>query len=99
MTRILRLPHVPLLLLFFSTVAAAADKIYEVDWTRDSVVTLGAGLVTAIPYLFAKDLITFRCPCDPNEVNGFDRGVIGRNGATARVASDGMNVGSVLAVV
>ena len=79
-----------LLLVFLAlpAYAAPAAKIYDVDWKVDGAITLGAGLAGLVPYLFADKIIDYRCPCSPGEVNGFDRGSIGRNSPTARFFSD-----------
>jgi len=46
-----------------------------------------AALGIALPYAFSASLITPRCPCDPNEVNSFDRRAIGNSSDAADVIS------------
>ena len=65
-----------------------AASVYHVSPNRDIAITLGASVATLFAYLYADELITPRCPCDPGEVNGFDRGAIGNTNATARALSD-----------
>ncbi|HET8712803.1 MAG TPA: phosphatase PAP2 family protein, partial [Gemmatimonadales bacterium] len=62
--------------------------VYHVRPNVDVPVTLGVSLGSLFAYLYAKNLITPRCPCDPNEVNRFDRGAIGHTSSSARALSD-----------
>src|SRR5438067_1434709 len=67
---------------------SAPKSIYEIEPVRD-LSLMGIAAASAItPYLFQNDLIHPRCPCDPNEVNGFDRGAIGNHSDTALFLSD-----------
>lgn len=52
---------------------------YHLNPAIDAAAITTATLANALPYAFASKLIQPRCPCDPNEVNSFDRGVIGNN--------------------
>jgi len=79
---------VKLLLLLFLSGLAHAKPLYKVDWLVDSSIT-GAGFATvATSYALANKWIRKRCPCDPNEINGFDRGAIGNHSQTAETISD-----------
>lgn len=71
------------------------QSVYHIAPAVDIPVTLGAGFALAIPYLQADRLITPRCPCDPNEVNAFDRGAIGNKSPLAKSLSD-ISVGVVI---
>lgn len=62
--------------------------VYHVKPSVDIPVTLGVAMGSLFAYLYAGNLITPRCPCDPNEVNGFDRGAIGNTSDAARALSD-----------
>ncbi len=46
-----------------------------------------ATLATAVPYALSAKLINVRCPCDPAEVNAFDRGAIGNRSDLADALS------------
>lgn len=61
---------------------------YHVSPKVDIPVTLGAALASTLPYYYADRLITPRCPCDPAEVNAFDRGAIGNKSPLAMTLSD-----------
>ncbi len=71
------------------------QSVYHVSPAVDIPVTLGAGLAVALPYLQADRLIKPRCPCNPHEVNAFDRGAIGNKSPLAKSLSD-VSVGIVL---
>jgi len=62
--------------------------VYHVKPGVDIPLTLGTALGSLVAYLYAGELITPRCPCDPHEVNAFDRGAIGNTNAAARKLSD-----------
>jgi membrane-associated phospholipid phosphatase len=62
--------------------------VYRVNPHRDAIILAATALATALPYALADKLITPRCPCDPREVNAFDRGAIGNTSAFARTLSD-----------
>jgi len=61
----------------------------------DGAVIGGASLAIALPYAFTAKLITPRCPCDPAEVNAFDRGAIGNHSDLA----DYLSTATVAAVI
>jgi membrane-associated phospholipid phosphatase len=63
-------------------------SVYHISPPVDITVTVATALGTALAYLNSDKLITPRCPCDPNEVNGFDRGAIGNTNPTAARLSD-----------
>lgn len=81
-----------ILSLVFSPLASATEKppvaLYNVDRYPDGAIILSGTLLTAIPYAFGDGWIRRRCPCDPNEVNEFDRSVIGNDSKLARATSD-----------
>lgn len=72
-------------------------SVYRVSPKIDAPVTILAGLATTLPYLFASRLITPHCPCNPADVNAFDRGAIGNTNDFARQLSD-LTVGAVIIV-
>ena len=86
---------VPLLLLLLQTPNPHAGSVYRVSRKVDTPVTIVASLATVLPYAFANRLITPRCPCDPHELNTFDRGAIGNRNDFARQLSD-ITVGSII---
>src|SRR4051794_31263150 len=63
-------------------------SVYHINPKIDIPVTIGAGLALPVPYLTPDRLITPRCPCDPREVNAFDRGAIGNKSPLAMTLSD-----------
>ncbi|MBI3295855.1 MAG: phosphatase PAP2 family protein [Deltaproteobacteria bacterium] len=76
-------------LLGFTAPPGAADpSVYRLSPAEDGAI-ITAGLLSTI-VLFACLGVNRRCPCDPDEVNGFDRGAIGNNSAAARALSDGL---------
>jgi membrane-associated phospholipid phosphatase len=70
-------------------------SVYHISPPVDITVTVGALVGTSVAYLNSDKLITPRCPCDPAEVNGFDRGAIGNESPTAATLSD-LTVGAVV---
>jgi membrane-associated phospholipid phosphatase len=68
--------------------AAPSPSIYRVSPLVDGAVIIGASLAIALPYGFSASLITPRCPCDPKEVNSFDRPSIGNASDAADVISN-----------
>src|SRR5256885_14372246 len=72
-------------------------SVYHVSLKVDIPVTLGASLALVLPYAYADRLIKPRCPCDPREVNAFDRPTIGNESPIAKTLSD-VTVGAVLIV-
>lgn len=65
----------------------AKRSIYHVSPIADGAVIAAGALGIALPYAFSASLITPRCPCDPNEVNSFDRRSIGNSSDAADVIS------------
>lgn len=61
--------------------SAATDpkSIYRISPWVDGAVSGAASLAIAVPYALSSKLIKPRCPCDPAEVNAFDRGTIGNH--------------------
>jgi membrane-associated phospholipid phosphatase len=84
--------------MFLSAGQARADSdesIYRVHPVVDGV-TIGASLaLVGTMYAFGNGLIDVRCPCNPNEVNSFDRPAIGNHSNAAALASD-FTVGAAL---
>lgn len=77
------------ILIFTQPCAFAAEKsVYEISPLTDAVVIGVTGLGVLIPHLFQDQLIHRRCPCNPGEVNGFDRPVVGNASGTAETVSD-----------
>ena len=56
-------------------------SVYSVEPWIDGPLIAAGTLAVVIPYAYASLLITPRCPCDPAEVNAFDRHVIGNSNA------------------
>ena len=83
---------VGLYLVALAPAVRAADRpksVYSINpWVDGTVIGAGA-LTVVVPYAFAARLITPRCPCDPNEVNAFDRHVIGNSNPFLDSLSDG----------
>jgi membrane-associated phospholipid phosphatase len=77
--------------------AAGPRSIYRINPALDGALIAAGTVASAIPYLFAKQLIHPRCPCDPREVNGFDRGSIGDASKFADDLSDVTMVAAVAA--
>ena len=77
-------------LYLLASLYASAESIYHVNPLVSGSVTLAGTAATIIPYAFASKWIRLRCPCDPHEVNGFDRGAIGNSSSTAATLSDGL---------
>jgi len=63
-------------------------SVYHISPKVDLPVTIGASLGIVLPYAFADRLIKPRCPCNPQEVNSFDRGAIGNTNPFAGSLSD-----------
>lgn len=83
-------------LIFFAVAGAApapgatlsiARSVYRIDPVLDGAIIGVGALGTLLPYIFASDLITPRCPCDPAEINAFDRHVVGNHDSFADVLS------------
>lgn len=75
---------------------AAGGEVYALRPEVDVPVAAVSALAIVIPTAFARDLIRERCPCDPSEVNAFDRGAIGNHSGLADVASDVTAVAAIL---
>jgi membrane-associated phospholipid phosphatase len=75
---------------------ARVQPVYHVDARIDGAVSAGAALTIAVPALLASDIIRERCPCDPADVNAFDRPAIGNHNDAADVVST-VTVGLALA--
>ncbi len=79
-----------LLLALVSAAPSAAGptgSVYRVDARVDGAVMAASALTIAVPALLASRLIRERCPCDPAEVNAFDRGAIGNHDDVADAVS------------
>lgn len=64
------------------------DSVYRlVPWLDVPLTALAAG-VAIVPARYPFSFITPRCPCDRNEVNGFDRFAIDLHSRAAGVVSD-----------
>ncbi len=73
-----------------------AGVVYRLRPGADAAVMSTSALAITVPTLLASDIIHRRCPCDPSEINGFDRGAVGNQSTVADVTSD---VTAVIAVV
>lgn len=62
--------------------------VYRLHPSIDAPIIAGAALAITVPTLLAEDIIRKRCPCDPSEINGFDRGAVGNHNGFADVTSD-----------
>ncbi len=82
-------------LILLAVLLQGPQSVYHVSAAVDIPVTVGAGLLLAVPNFYADRLIKPRCPCDPSEVNAFDRGAIGNKSTTAATLSD-VTVGVVI---
>jgi membrane-associated phospholipid phosphatase len=58
---------------------AEPKSVYKLNPGIDVAVIASTAAANIVPEIFASDLIKPRCPCNPGEVNSFDRGVIGNN--------------------
>jgi len=63
-------------------------SLYRVDPWVDGAIIIVSGLGYLIPLQLEHVLITPRCPCDRNEVPGFERWAIGLNNYTAGLLAD-----------
>ncbi|MDB4986000.1 MAG: phosphoesterase PA-phosphatase related [Myxococcaceae bacterium] len=81
------------------TVSVRSDprSVYRVSLAVDLPVTAASGLAVLIPYALSQRLIRQRCPCDPGEVDRFDRRAIGNTSRAANLLSD-VTVGLGIAV-
>ncbi len=62
--------------------------VYRLHPAIDAPVMAGAALAIAVPTLLAEEIVRRRCPCDPSEINRFDRGAVGNHSAFADVTSN-----------
>jgi membrane-associated phospholipid phosphatase len=71
------------LLLAVAAPAAAVEagpvSVYRVNPAVDVPIIVASVAAIVLPAVFASDLVHPRCPCDPGEVNGLDRHVIGNH--------------------
>jgi membrane-associated phospholipid phosphatase len=58
---------------------ASSRSVYQVNPPVDAAIIALGSLGVILPYAFENQLIHRRCPCDPAEVNSFDRHVIGNS--------------------
>ena len=72
------------------------SSVYHVSAKVDLPVTVGAILGVVLPDAFADRLIKPRCPCNPQEVNSFDRGAIGNTNPFAGSLSDATAVAVII---
>jgi membrane-associated phospholipid phosphatase len=63
-------------------------SIYRISPLVDALVIGAGALGGGLPYLWRDDLVGQDCPCDRNEVNPFDRRVIGNYSQVIANASD-----------
>ncbi len=64
------------------------DSVYRVNPAVDIPVLSAAALGATLPLLFEPQLIHQKCPCNPDDVNSFDRPVLGNQDATAGMISN-----------
>jgi membrane-associated phospholipid phosphatase len=62
----------------------APPSIYHIEPWTDGILIGSTTLLTASAITFQYQLIDRRCPCDPNEVNSFDRPAIYNQSSLAR---------------
>lgn len=65
-----------------------ARVVYQLRLGVDAPVIAASALAITVPTLLASEIIHRRCPCDPSEINGLDRGAVGNHSAFADVTSD-----------
>src|SRR5262245_36033370 len=63
-------------------------SLYRISPVGDGLIITAGALGAAIPYLLRGHIVDARCPCDRNEVNGFDRGTIGNDNVGLYVAAN-----------
>jgi membrane-associated phospholipid phosphatase len=63
-------------------------SVYRVSLAIDLPLSAAAGLAVLLPYALSEPLIDERCPCDPAEINAFDRRAVGNRSLAAAWASD-----------
>lgn len=67
------------------TSVAFPKSVYKIDPVTDGVITGMGTLAVLVSYAVP---VRQRCPCDPNEVNRFDRDAIGNRSQAATILSD-----------
>lgn len=67
---------------------ASRKSVYALSPLLDGAIIAAGTLGSAIPYALSSTLIKPRCPCDPAEVNSFDRHVIGNANSFLDSTSD-----------
>ncbi len=82
--------------LCFELNAKEARSVYQISPAIDGTVIAATSLISAIPYLCAPGLINRRCPCNPDEINSFDRPAVGNNSVFARRATDFMVTSAII---
>src|SRR4051812_3514194 len=68
-------------------VPAREGSVYRVQPSIDFPILGLAALGAVGPLFFEPQLIRRKCPCDPRDVNSFDRPVIGNHNETAGTLS------------
>lgn len=66
---------------------AGREPVYR-TFGIDAVIIAGAAATGWLLDKRADDIVTIQCPCSPEQVNGFDRGVIGHHSEKAGWLSD-----------
>ncbi len=67
---------------------AGPREVFRVDPVVDGAVIGVTALGNLVPWLLEDRIIRVRCPCDPGEVNRFDRWAIGLHSDAAATASE-----------
>ena len=65
-----------------------AQSVYRISPVVDGLVIGISSLAIILPTAYGSQIVHPRCPCSPDEVNAFDRHVIGNNSAFAGTLSD-----------
>ncbi len=78
---------------------AQAGSVYRLSQVVDGLVIGLSSLAIILPSAYASSLVRARCPCSPNEVNAFDRHVIGNSSAFAGTLSDVSQLTAIVAPV
>src|SRR4051794_40522648 len=77
--------------------ASNRHSVYRVSLAVDLPVTAAADLAILVPYILSSKLIRTRCPCDPGEVDHFDRIALGNTSRAADLIS-GATVGAAMSL-
>jgi hypothetical protein len=56
-----------------------SDSIYRVNLAVDIPIIAAGAIGTAVPYLMSSTIVTPSCPCNPDQLNVFDRGSVGNH--------------------